>query len=100
MGTLSKEMFYSPDCDPRTSLRSKLDMIDTLAAMEFGRRMLDYMNESVDEIRASVNREVMIIIREVMDILCDSSTDDYTKVDRIVDVFNERGLSCSGCHEF
>ena len=100
MGTLNREMFYSSDIDPSTSLRSKLDMIDTLTAMEFGRRILDYMNESVAEIRASVNREVMIIIREVIDILCDSSTDDFTKVDKIVDVFNERGIYCRGCHEF
>ena len=100
MGTINKKMFYTPDMDPSSSLRAELDMIDTLAAMDLGRHLLDYMDTLAQEIRASVNRELMIIIREVIDILSDHTTDDFTKVDLIVDVFNERGIHCGGCHDF
>ncbi len=99
MGTINKKMFYTPDMEPSLSMRAELEMIDTLAAMDLGRHLLDYMDTLAKEVRASVKRELMIIIREVIDILSDNTTDDFTKVDQIVDVFNERGISCGGCHD-
>ncbi len=78
MGTINKKMFYTPDMEPSLSMRAELEMIDTLAAMDLGRHLLDYMDTLAKEVRASVKRELMIIIREVIDILSDNTTDDFT----------------------
>ena len=46
-----------------------------------------------------VESEAVVILSEIQKIIMDEG-DDFEKVEKIVCLMEEKGLSCGGCHDF
>lgn len=47
-----------------------------------------------------INRMEKTILSEIHKIICDNTLSDFECIEKIVEIFNENGFSCSSRHDF
>ena len=70
-----------------------------ILAKGLGEYLLNYLEEKPYNEENLVERECAWVLRQIVDVLNDESLDDFSCVDRIVDLVHAAGLSTSR-HDF
>ncbi|MBQ4556369.1 MAG: hypothetical protein IJA60_01810 [Clostridia bacterium] len=58
---------------------------------------LDELNIDVDEI---VDSAAVLILAQIKEILQNDEYTDFDIVEKIVELFEQNGIDCGGCHDF
>ncbi len=76
-----------------------MKLTDELLCRDLGRSLIEYFKIMEIDYNQIVQTNALTALGEIKEIILDDTLDDFTMVEKILDVFTNNSIDTGGCHD-